>query len=154
MHRHHRGRPFLIPTKKFPASISAEDQKRLTAAITEAINTDVIPAYRSFAAFVAQDYAPHGRTTLDRHLAADGAKRYQNDIRGRTTTNLTPDQIHTLGLNEIARITAEMTVVAHKAGFADLAAFRASINSNPEVDPHLRGADSRRLSPLHRRDAA
>jgi uncharacterized protein (DUF885 family) len=127
--------PFLIPTKKFPASISAEDQKRLTAAITEAINTDVIPAYRSFATFVAQDYAPHGRTTLAVTSLPDGAKRYQNDIRGRTTTDLTPDQIHTLGLNEIARITAEMTVVAHKAGFADLAAFRASINSNPKWTP-------------------
>jgi uncharacterized protein (DUF885 family) len=127
--------PFLIPTKKFPASISAEDQKRLTAAITEAINTDVIPAYRSFATFVAQDYAPHGRTTLTLTSLPDGAKRYQNDIRGRTTTDLTPDQIHTLGLNEITRITAEMTVVAHKAGFADLAAFRASINSNPKWTP-------------------
>jgi uncharacterized protein (DUF885 family) len=127
--------PFLIPTKKFPASISAEDQKRLAAAITEAINTDVIPAYRSFATFVAQDYAPHGRTILTVTSLPNGVKRYQNDIRGRTTTDLTPDQIHTLGLNEIARITAEMTVVAHKAGFADLAAFRASINSNPKWTP-------------------
>jgi uncharacterized protein (DUF885 family) len=127
--------PFLIPTKKFPASISAEDQKRLTAAITEAINAEVIPAYRSFATFVAQDYAPHGRTTLAVTSLPNGAKRYQNDIRGRTTTDLTPDQIHTLGLNEIARITAEMTVVAHTAGFADLGAFRASINSNPKWTP-------------------
>jgi uncharacterized protein (DUF885 family) len=127
--------PFLIPTKKFPASISAEDQKRLTAAITEAINADVIPAYRSFGTFVTQDYAPHGRTTLSVTSLPNGAKRYQNDIRGRTTTDLTPDQIHTLGLNEIARITAEMTVVAHKAGFADLAAFRASINNNPKWTP-------------------
>src|ERR1700684_3158281 len=56
--------PFLIPTKKFPASISAEDQKRLTAEITAAVNDDVLPAYRNFAAFVANDYAPHGRTNL------------------------------------------------------------------------------------------
>jgi uncharacterized protein (DUF885 family) len=127
--------PFLIPTKKFPASISPDDQKRLTAEITAAINTDVIPAYRTFAAFIAQDYAPHGRTSIAVTSLPDGARRYQNDIRGRTTTNLTPDQIHTLGLNEIARITAEMTTVAHKAGFADLAAFRASINSNPKWTP-------------------
>src|SRR4030081_979281 len=52
--------PFLIPTKKYPASISPEDQKRLTAEITDAINKDVIPAYRAFAAFIATDYAPHG----------------------------------------------------------------------------------------------
>src|SRR3984885_5921001 len=118
--------PFLIPTKKFPASISPEDQKRLTAEITDAVNNDVIPAYRSFAAFVATDYAPHGRTTLAVTSLPNGAKRYQNDILGRTTTHLTPDQIHTIGLNEVARITAEMTTLAHKAGFKDLASFRES----------------------------
>jgi uncharacterized protein (DUF885 family) len=127
--------PFLIPTKKFPASISPEDQKRLTAEITAAINDDVIPAYRAFAAFIATDYAPHGRTTLAVTSLPDGARRYQNDILGRTTTHLTPDQIHTLGLNEVTRITAEMTALAHKAGFKDLAAFRASINSDPKWVP-------------------
>jgi uncharacterized protein (DUF885 family) len=127
--------PFLIPTKKYPATISAEDQKRLTAAITDAINNDVIPAYKSFAAFIATDYAPHGRTTLAVTSLPNGAKRYQNDILGRTTTHLTPDQIHTLGLNEVARITAEMTTLAHKAGFKDLAAFRASINADPKWTP-------------------
>ncbi len=127
--------PFLIPTKKYPASISPADQQRLTAEITDAINKDVIPAYRSFAAFVATDYAPHGRTTLAVTSLPDGQKRYQNDILGRTTTQLTPDQIHTIGLNEVARITAEMTTLAHKAGFKDLAAFRASINSDPKWIP-------------------
>jgi uncharacterized protein (DUF885 family) len=127
--------PFLIPTKKYPASISPADQQRLTAEITDAIDKDVIPAYRSFAAFVATDYAPHGRTTLAVTSLPDGQKRYQNDILGRTTTQLTPDQIHTIGLNEVARITAEMTTLAHKAGFKDLAAFRASINSDPKWIP-------------------
>ena len=127
--------PFLIPTKKFPANISAEDQRRLTAEITDSVNNDVIPAYRSFAAFVATDYAPHGRTTLAVTSLPDGAKRYQNDILGRTTTHLTPDQIHTIGLNEVARITAEMTTLAHKAGFKDLASFRESINKDPKWTP-------------------
>jgi uncharacterized protein (DUF885 family) len=127
--------PFLIPTKKYPASISPADQKRLTQAITDAVNKDVIPAYRSFAAFIATDYAPHGRTTLAVTSLPDGVKRYQNDIVGRTTTHLTPDQIHAIGLKEVARITAEMTTLAHNAGFKDLTAFRASINSNPEWTP-------------------
>jgi uncharacterized protein (DUF885 family) len=127
--------PFLIPTTKYPASISADDQKRLTAAITDAVNKDVIPAYRSFAAFIETDYAPHGRTELSVTSLPDGARRYQNDILARTTTRLTPDQIHTIGLNEVARITAEMTTLAQKAGFKDLAAFRASINSNPKWTP-------------------
>ena len=127
--------PFLIPTKKFPSNISAEDQKRLTAEITDAATKDVLPAYRTFAAFITTEYAPHGRTILSVTSLPDGQKRYQNDILGRTTTHLTPEQIHTLGLNEVARITAEMTALAHKAGFADLAAFRASINNNPKWTP-------------------
>jgi len=127
--------PFAIPTKKFPAGISAEDQKRLTAEIDDAISKEVFPAYRTFAAFITTDYAPHGRTALSVASLPDGARRYQNDMLARTTTNLTPNDIHELGLNEVARITAEMTALAHKAGFADLAAFRASINSNPRWTP-------------------
>ncbi len=127
--------PFLVPTTKYPASITPDEQKHLTAQITDAINNDVIPAYRAFAAFVATDYAPHGRTSLAVTSLPDGAKRYQNDILGRTTTHLTPEQIHTIGLDEVARITAEMTALAHTAGFANLAAFRASINSDPKWVP-------------------
>src|SRR5271157_5527956 len=74
--------PFLIPTKKYPASISPEDQKRLTDQITAAINTDVIPAYKTFATFVRTEYAPHGRTTLAITSLPDGEKRYANDIYG------------------------------------------------------------------------
>ncbi len=127
--------PFLIPTKKYPASISAEDQKRLTAAITDAINNDVIPAYKSFAAFVATDYAPHGRTTLAVTSLPDGAKRYQNDILGRTTTHLTPDQIHTLGLNEVARITAEMTDPGPQGRLQGPRRLPRLHQRRPEVDP-------------------
>jgi uncharacterized protein (DUF885 family) len=127
--------PFLLPTKKFPASISAEDQKRLTDQITTAISTDVIPAYKSFATFVRTEYAPRGRTTLAITSLPDGEKRYQNDIYGRTTTHLTPDEIHQLGLREIDRIQAEMTVIAKKEGFPDLAAFRVSLKTNPKYIP-------------------
>src|SRR6202167_2894246 len=88
--------PFLIPTKKYPASISAEDQKRLTQEITETINTDVIPAYKTFAIFLRTEYAPQGRTTLAVTSLPDGQKRYQNDIYARTTTRMTPDEIHEL----------------------------------------------------------
>jgi uncharacterized protein (DUF885 family) len=127
--------PFLLPTKKYPADISADDQKRLTQEITDAINTDVLPAYRKFADFVRTDYAPQGRTTLAVTSLPDGEKRYQNDIYGRTTTRLTPDEIHQIGLGEMARIQAEMTVIAKKQGFADLAAFRASLKNNPKYIP-------------------
>jgi len=127
--------PFLIPTRKFPASISEDDKKRLTQQITDAINTDVIPAYKTFATFLKTEYAPQGRTTLAITSLADGEKRYQNDIYARTTTHMTADEIHQLGLREIERIQAEMTVIAKKEGFADLAAFRTSLKTNPKYIP-------------------
>jgi uncharacterized protein (DUF885 family) len=127
--------PFLLPTKKFPASISQDDQKRLTQQITDAINTEVIPAYKTFAAFLRTEYAPQGRTTLAITSLPDGEKRYQNDIYARTTTRMTADEIHQLGLREIERIEAEMIVIAKKEGFADLAGFRASLKTNPKYIP-------------------
>jgi uncharacterized protein (DUF885 family) len=127
--------PFLTPTKKYPADISPEDQKRLTQQITDAINADVLPAYKTFAAFLRTEYAPAGRTTLSITSLADGEKRYQNDIYARTTTRMTPDEIHQLGLREIDRIQAEMTAIAKKQGFADLASFRASLKTNRKYVP-------------------
>ena len=127
--------PFLQPTKKYPASILPEDQKRLTQQITDAVNTDVLPAYKTFATFIQTEYAPQGRTTLSITSLADGQKRYENDIYARTTTHMTADEIHQLGLREIDRIEAEMTAIAKKEGFADLASFRASLKTNPKYIP-------------------
>jgi len=127
--------PFLIPTTKFPASISPEDQKRLTQQINDAIHFDVIPAYKNFADFLRTVYAPEGRTALSITSLPDGQKRYENDIYGRTTTHMTPDEIHQLGLREIDRIQAEMTRIARKQGFADLASFRASLKTNKKYIP-------------------
>ena len=130
-----KANPFLQPTKKYPASISADDQARLTREITEAVNTDVIPAYKKFAEFVRNEYAPKGRTTLAVTSLAEGHKRYENDIYGRTTTHMSADEIHQLGLREIDRIQAEMLTIAKKEGFADLASFRESLKTNPKYIP-------------------
>jgi uncharacterized protein (DUF885 family) len=127
--------PFLVPTKKFPATISAADQQRLTQQITDAINTDVIPAYKGFSSFVGTEYAPRGRTALAITSLPNGQKRYANNIYSRTTTRMTPDEIHQLGLREITRIQAEMMVIAKKEGFSDLASFRASLKTNPKYIP-------------------
>ena len=128
--------PFLVPTRRFPATISAADQQRLTQQITDAINGDVIPAYKAFASFVAREYAPKGRTALAVTSLPDGQKRYANDIYGRTTTRMTPDEIHQLGLREMNRIQAEMLVIARKEGFPDVASFRASLKTNPKYIPN------------------
>jgi uncharacterized protein (DUF885 family) len=127
--------PFLLPAKKYPPSISAEDQKLLTQQISDAIDTDVIPAYKTFAVFLRREYSPEGRTTLAVTSLPEGQKRYQNDIYARTTTRMTPDEIHQLGLREIGRIEAEMMVIAKKEGFPDLAAYRTSLKTNPKYVP-------------------
>ena len=128
--------PFLLPTTRYPASISTEEQQRLTKAITDAVTNEVLPAYQAFGSFIAAEYAPHGRTTLAVSSLPGGARRYLNDIHSRTTVlNLTPDQIHQLGLREIERIEADMLLIAQHEGFADLASFRASLETNPKYRP-------------------
>jgi uncharacterized protein (DUF885 family) len=88
---------------------------------------------------VKTEYAPKGRTTLAITSLPDGQKRYENDMYGCTTTHLTADEIHQIGLKEIDRIEAEMTVIAKKEGFADLASFRASLKTNPKYVPTSSG---------------
>ena len=127
--------PFLIPTKKYPAEIGPDDQKRLTEEITKTINQNVIPGYREFATFVRTQYAPQGRTTLSVTSLPDGQQRYENDIYGRTTTHMSPEEIHQLGLREIERIQAEIAAIAKKEGFPDIASFRASLKTNPKYIP-------------------
>jgi uncharacterized protein (DUF885 family) len=128
--------PFLLPTKKFPAGISSEDQQRLTQLITAAVNNEVIPAYKGFAAFVATEYAPQGRATLSVTSLPGGKERYLNDIRSRTTiSTLSPEKIHAIGLHEIERIQGEMLVIAKSQGFADVASFRDSLKTNSKYIP-------------------
>jgi len=128
--------PFLLPIKRFPASIAMPDQERLAKQIKDAVVDEVLPAYSAFASFVATEYAPHGRTTLAVTALPGGKQRYLNDIRSRTTVStLSPEQIHNIGLREIDRIQADMLAIARKEGFADLAAFRESLKTNPKYKP-------------------
>jgi uncharacterized protein (DUF885 family) len=128
-------KPFLLPIKKIPASFSDADRQRITTEIQQAVETDVTPAYLKFAAFITNDYAPHGRTQIGVSSLPDGKHRYEVAVREMTTTNMTPAEIHQLGLNEIKRITGEMTVLAQKAGYKDLASFRAALKSDPKYIP-------------------
>src|SRR3984893_13176734 len=132
--------PFLLPTKKYPASIPLEQQRRLTQQITATVVNEVLPAYLAFANFIAEQYAPFGRTTLSVASLPGGEKRYLNNIRSRTTlSKLTPDQIHQIGLREIDRIEAEMLAIARHEGFSDLAAFRPAAKDNPKYRPASSG---------------
>jgi uncharacterized protein (DUF885 family) len=128
--------PFLQPAASFPDSIGPADRERLTRAINEAVTNEVLPAYRDFADFIATEYAPRGRTTLSVASLAGGDARYLNSIHSQTTvTNMTPAQIHALGLREIERIESEMLALAQAQGFVDLESFRNAIRDNPKYVP-------------------
>jgi uncharacterized protein (DUF885 family) len=124
--------PFFIPLKKFPASFSDADKKRLTDAITTAVNDEVFPAYRQFRTFIEKEYIPYARTTLSVNSLGDGKRRYQATLRRFTTTDLTAAQIHEIGLKEVDRITGEMTALAQANGFKDLQSFRMHIENDPK----------------------
>jgi uncharacterized protein (DUF885 family) len=125
--------PFALPLKSFPAAVPAADQDRIRTEMLAAIQKEVLPAYTRFATFLKVGYIPACRTELGLSALPDGAKYYQFLIRHTTTTSLTADQIHQIGLDEVKRDEAEMLAIAQALGFKDLASFRASLKTNPKL---------------------
>ena len=122
--------PFAKPVKDFPSSVPASEQKRIRDAILASIADQVVPTYRRFAAYVRNEYAPHGRTEPGVWSLPDGAARYRFAIRRITTTDMTPEAIHALGLKQIDEIEAEMLADAHELGFKDLASLNDHIKND------------------------
>jgi uncharacterized protein (DUF885 family) len=131
--------PFLLPLKKFPASFSDADKAKLTQETTEAVNTAVLPAYKQFAVFLRTEYAPKGRDALSIESLPDGKRRYAEAVKQMTTLEVTPAEVHALGLSEVARITALMSTLAKQQGYKDLASWRAVINADPKWKPKTEG---------------
>ncbi|GGH04629.1 DUF885 domain-containing protein [Silvibacterium dinghuense] len=127
--------PFAQPLQKFPASIPAADQERIKGEVLTAIEKQVIPAYQQFGRFLKATYIPAGRTDPGVWSLPDGDKYYAFRVHESTTTDLTPQQIHQIGLDEVKRDEAEMLVIAQKLGFKSIADLRASIAANPKLHP-------------------
>ncbi len=127
--------PFAMPLKKFPASVSAAEQARIKTEMLAAISKGVLPAYQKFARFLEVAYIPAGRAEPGIWALSDGAKYYQFLIRMTTTTNLTADQIHQIGIEEVKKDEADMLAIAQKLGFKDLAAFRTALKADPKNKP-------------------
>ena len=127
--------PLSMPLKKFPASIPAPDQERIKKEMLAVIGKQVLPAYARLAHFLEVTYIPAGRTDPGIWALPDGGKYYQFLIRRTTTTNMTADQIHQVGLDEVKRNESEELAIAQKLGFADLKAFRASLKTTPKLHP-------------------
>jgi len=127
--------PFALPLKKFPASISAADRTRIHDAVIAAITKQVYPAYQRFAKFLQATYIPAGRTDPGVWALPDGDAYYAFRVKQSTTTDLTPAQIHQIGLDQVAQDEADMLVIAKKLGYSSIADLRAAMNANPKLHP-------------------
>jgi uncharacterized protein (DUF885 family) len=130
--------PFAQPFAKFPDSIPAADQTRLRAQGIAAIRDSVLPSYMKFTTFVREEYAPKGRADPGVWSLPNGPERYAFRVKESTTTDLTPEEIHQIGLAQVKEIEARMLQVVHQLGFKDLKSFSVSLPGNPQVHVHSR----------------
>ena len=108
---------FFKPVLNFPADFSEEDRARLTSAYRKKIDATIIPAYQRISNFLGDEYTSAARETVGLYAQPNGADWYAYMVRLRTTTDLTPDEIHQIGLDEVARIHEEMQAVMAEVGF-------------------------------------
>jgi uncharacterized protein (DUF885 family) len=125
--------PFGRPLASFPDSIPESERQRIRAAWLDAIRTDVLPGFARFAKFVRDEYAPRGRAEFGVWALPDGADRYATAVKRMTSTDLTPREVHDIGVREVARIEAEMLDIAKRLGHADLESFKAAVEANPDL---------------------
>jgi uncharacterized protein (DUF885 family) len=130
--------PFAMPLSKIPATFSEADRTRLREAVLGAIRDSVTPAYVKFTNFVKEEYAPRGRTEPGMWSLPDGDARYANVVKRQTTSNLTPDQIHRIGVEQVALIEKDMTADAKRLGFPTWKALAAAIEKDPKRHFHSR----------------
>jgi uncharacterized protein (DUF885 family) len=109
--------PFYKPFKQFPKDIAAADQERLTREAREAVSSGIIPAFKNFREFFVKEYLPAAYPQVGLWQMPRGDDYYAFLARRHTTTSLTPEQIHEKGLQEVARIRAEMQKVMTQVGF-------------------------------------
>lgn len=115
-----------------PATIEAGDWAAMQARARDVIATQINPAYTNLGTVFGRDILPRCLKDISVSGMPQGKEYYAYLVRNYTTTDLTPDQIHDLGLKEVARIRAEMDDVAHKAGFATREAMITDMRTNPK----------------------
>jgi len=125
--------PFATPVQKFPDTVPAAEQKRLRAEVLAAVREQVAPAYAGLAVFLRGEYVPHARTGVGVWTLPDGEARYAYAAKVQTTTSMSPDEIHQIGLREVERIEGEQVAIGAKLGFADTAAFRRHIRTHRKL---------------------
>ncbi len=129
---------FYAPFKQLPAQIPAAEQERLRAEARATVARSVIPAFAKLLTFFRNDYMPKARTTLAAEALPDGKAFYRQQIGEYTTLDLSPEQIHRIGLDEVARIQAQMDAVIRQTGFkapagqATFPAFLQFLRTDPQ----------------------
>ncbi|XOV93576.1 MAG: DUF885 family protein [Bacteroidota bacterium] len=127
---------FYSPALNFPDSFTDKEKAELKAKYTEMVQDKIIPAYRDIAEFVKTDYLEAGRATSGYGVMPGGEDFYQHQIKLYTTTNMTAAEIHQLGLDEVARISAEMEKVKAQVGYeGDLVSFFDYVRNKKELMP-------------------
>ena len=123
---------FFDPYRKMPQTIPAAEQDALRAEGLAAIRDAVVPAYARLLAFFRSEYLPKARPTLAAEAMPDGQAWYREQVRKYTTLDLTPDEIHAIGLREVAAIRAEMDAIIRQVGFqGSFAEFIAFLRTDP-----------------------
>jgi uncharacterized protein (DUF885 family) len=123
---------FMERAKHIPDSFGREERARIEAAYREAVESELVPAYRRLAEFLRTEYLPHARPRPGLGAVPGGREMYLHLVKSETTTELTPDDIHALGLRELTRIEAEMEKVKEDAGFSgSLDQFREFLRTDP-----------------------
>ena len=122
---------FYMPVTNMPEDFGADDRERLTAAFEDKISNTIIPAYQRLNNFLGDEYIAAARETVGLYAQPNGEAWYAYMVRLRTTTDMTPDEIHQIGLDEVARIHGEMHGVMEEAGFeGDLKEFFEYVNTD------------------------
>eukprot|EP00794_Sanderia_malayensis_P011835 gene11835-13063_t len=124
---------FLKPFLSFPASVNASKQAELKEKADKAITESVVPAYVKLSKFLSVEYLPHARASPGVSTLQNGSDYYQECLKFHTTTGMTPDEIHSLGKTEVARITEKMDELRRKVGYpGTLAEFKKQLKGNKD----------------------
>ena len=131
--------PYWGPVKQFPKEMSAADRARLAEAYRTSISTVIYPALQRLHDFLANDYLGHAREGVGLMYMKGGDRLYDYLVQSTTTLPMTPEQIHQLGLSEVARITKDFDKVRTEVGFKGSAQqFFDYMRTDPKFQPKSR----------------
>ncbi|MGH8223977.1 MAG: DUF885 domain-containing protein, partial [Woeseiaceae bacterium] len=124
--------PFYRAFRDMPEAIPEDERERLRAAARKVIDDIIVPAYRRYGRYFSDTYLPASRESIGASALPDGQAFYEYRVRRYTTTQMTPDEVHRLGLSEVARIRGEMQLVIGEVGFdGDFDAFLEFLRTDP-----------------------